>query len=302
VSLSWTLRGLSLFLAAVNSCQSTEYSLPATRCDDYCAAMQRLHCPDDDPAACVASCERYAPPWFSPRPGPCDGEEQAWLDCHRNLPESASFCLGGVGTWTQPNVCEPERQAAQRCLSPPVIRAFYEVCDAWNRACGTSEGGLPSPDGGPPATLFCMRVVFQEEICRDEQLSLYGCLLQNPPECDHPLPASRACSRELDVLHACDPDFKALCNNFSIACAFSDGFEDGPQFWEAQARYYTDCLGLGPPITPADVCQPERDAYNSCWAFEHPGVCDVSQLRDLCAVARAALDACAAAPGDAGTR
>jgi len=284
------LGGVCLFLALLilAACQSAEYSLTPTRCDEFCAVRQRLHCANDDPADCVSSCEMGQQPWFSPRPGPCDREELTLLDCQRATPESAYICLDGVGTWPAPNLCEREQKAVERCRFP-ISGSGAAVCDAWLEACSL-------PDGGPG--LYCF-VRYPDIVCPQEQALLYTCMLRNAPECDLAPPMSRACAGEVDALLACNPEFGTICLGWSLNCAQQLGLAQGAEFDAAQARYFNDCFSLRPNLVRGRPCSEQSDELLSCLFFSaQRDVCDVTRLAESCAEARAAFDACTASPGD----
>jgi hypothetical protein len=289
-----TLGATSVFLGSLvfDACV-TEYSLPATRCDNACSVVDRLLCPDDDPADCVATCEQGGLWWLSPRAGPCDPEEIAMLECLRETPSSAFTCLEVRGTmqWRD-DVCQREQKALGRCRSP-IVGAGITVCDAWTEACSASDAQTPgSIDGGPLGPNFCP--VYSEHLCPEELSQLYDCLLQHPPDCAAGPMDAIACTPQRDRVSACNPDFiEQVCERRAWACAPVLGIDVN--------RYTEACVTLlRPPFVRERPCLAEHEAYASCLSMQ-PEECDPARLVASCASARAALDACTTSPADGGT-
>jgi hypothetical protein len=283
---SRTFTRAALFLV-LSGCQSTGYTLEATRCDGYCASLQRLHCASDDPADCVAGCEQGAHPWFG-EPDPCDADIDAWIECMRQAPESDFSCLADHTT-PRPDTCRREQEQIGACRQP-VQALSAQVCLAWVAACSQDGGSPTTADGGLPPTLVCAPVV-AESACVVEQLRLYRCMLAGPPQCDHAPPVSARCSAESAAVDACDPWFSEVCISWSILC--SQPHPPDPRFVDA-------CRPLRPPPGFRDACGDSWESYLVCLDGQIRGHCDPTVAAQACANERADLDACAGSSADAG--
>jgi len=64
------------------------YSLPPTRCDEWCNATKNFTCEEDyDPAGCVTACAEIL---LGPKGGPCEPEFEAMIACYRAEPRVAT--------------------------------------------------------------------------------------------------------------------------------------------------------------------------------------------------------------------
>ncbi|HYP91566.1 MAG TPA: hypothetical protein VEQ59_25535 [Polyangiaceae bacterium] len=83
--ISASARRLAAGLLLLGACAG-DYSLPPTRCDEWCDVTRGGRCEDDyKPADCVSSCEAAHMPQTA-----CGAELAAVLACYRNHPDAVA--------------------------------------------------------------------------------------------------------------------------------------------------------------------------------------------------------------------
>ena len=179
------LASACLLLVACNS----EYPIAPTPCDDYCLAVQRGDCKDDEPADCVRSCEQERS-----RAAGCDAALATLSDCYVHSEASAFSCADDhsrVGA-----VCLDERRAWDECKLPGSGACFDECVrqkDVCERSLDDCEWGCQNPQPG----------------CETLASDYYICLQAFPAECHDwgevdPRPADQIpCFEQALALLAC---------------------------------------------------------------------------------------------------
>ena len=121
---------LASLAAATDGC--SEYGLPPTDCDDWCHAVQRAACDEDDPVDCVQACEDQR----ATRDARACGEKFGRLSgCLSSAPAADFGCEDGV---TQPtSACLDERRDFAACMAPAGGPCF-ELCERKAAQCGES--------------------------------------------------------------------------------------------------------------------------------------------------------------------
>lgn len=151
------------FLLALGACDSG-YPLAATTCDDYCRAVQRIDCREDEPADCVRKCE------LERAHDECDAELDALSDCYANSDSSAFYC-GDDEHVRAGRVCLNERRALNGCQAPDSGWCFDE-CVRQSDVCQSSLDDCAG-DHCRRAPAGCEKVYAQ----------FYACLQEYPVEC-----------------------------------------------------------------------------------------------------------------------
>lgn len=144
------------------ACRS-DYPIAPTACDDYCLALQRGDCKDDQPADCVRSCEQERS-----RAAGCDASLATLSDCYAHSGAREFSCADDhtlVGA-----VCLDERRAWNECKRPGSGLCFDE-CVRQHVTCQSSlddcEFGCQSPAPG----------------CEEAANAYYACIRHFPAEC-----------------------------------------------------------------------------------------------------------------------
>jgi hypothetical protein len=275
---------------AMAALHCNEYPLEPTKCDDFCAAKQRLHCAEDEPVTCVRTCEvERAVSASLDGTDPCESQRAALLECQRSAPESSFTCQHDETT-PAPGLCRQEQTALRTCQTP-VTTAEEMVCQTWLAACSSMPDGDPLYPGDGPQPTFACGLVPIEEACREEQLAWYGCLLAGPPECDSRPPKASRCADEQAALSACDMRFAgSVCVPWAWSCA-------GLGATHARIRPYVDaCLSLSPKGATREACADPYDEFLACMQTH---LNDCAGLSSACATERAALEACSISAPDA---
>jgi hypothetical protein len=102
---------LAAVLLAFAGCESP-YPIAPTPCDDWCVAIERAGCPNDNPFECVAACERELRPLYTR----CESAWTRLSACYRAEPAESFFCQLGV---SRPGpICEGDVAELVRCVAP----------------------------------------------------------------------------------------------------------------------------------------------------------------------------------------
>lgn len=100
---------LALGLGSIG-CQDG-YPIPATLCDEWCEETSHVSCFSEDPAACVASCEKSGLTH-----GTCRDLTAKTVQCMRENPEPKLDC---ETQYTALGPCTTEQEAAIECGATP---------------------------------------------------------------------------------------------------------------------------------------------------------------------------------------
>src|SRR5688572_20109926 len=91
------LLGVGSLGAWVTDCDTSDYPLDPTFCDEWCRVLMRPGC-DQEPENCVRNCER------SIAPAECFELQATLLECYRATPASEFVCAGqGFQTSARPH-------------------------------------------------------------------------------------------------------------------------------------------------------------------------------------------------------
>jgi hypothetical protein len=85
------------------------YPIAATPCDEWCEQTRRLSCYSEDPAACVASCEKSGL-----TRGACADLTNATIKCLQEKPDQTVDCEQPSGPLA---ACLSDQEAALECAS-----------------------------------------------------------------------------------------------------------------------------------------------------------------------------------------
>lgn len=148
---------------AFAGCESP-YPIAPTACDDWCIAIERAGCDDDNPFECVDACEEDLRPSFAG----CESGWHALTACYRTAPNSAFFCQ--LGRSRPGLVCEAEVDELVTCVAGGEPRCVAE-CLRRAAECGQRPWGCAENCKAVPAA------------CSAASEAMYQCYASAPITC-----------------------------------------------------------------------------------------------------------------------